>query len=153
MIQLCAAVSCLCSCSLSYRTSCAHPLTPMRLTCPSRLLLSYTSSLYVLLAEYFTFCNALPRLEILCFLRSLMLSAQHLLHISPPSSCGSCICLMVVVFLFVPVFIYAGVSSNLKMSSYMPNIIAALGTVLRRCGVSPPYMLTSPSSLITSLKH
>lgn len=39
------------------------------------------------------------------------------------------------------------------MTSYMPNMMAALGTVRMRCGVSPPYRPTRPSSIHTRLKH
>lgn len=39
------------------------------------------------------------------------------------------------------------------MTSYMPNMMAALGTVRIRCGVSPPYRPTMPSSIHTRLKH
>lgn len=48
---------------------------------------------------------------------------------------------------------YDGACSNFKIPSYMPNMMAALGTVLRRCGVRPPYMAAMPSSFHISLKH
>jgi hypothetical protein len=48
---------------------------------------------------------------------------------------------------------YYDACSNFKIPSYIPNMIMALGTVLRRCGVNPPYMATMPSSFQTILKH
>jgi len=39
------------------------------------------------------------------------------------------------------------------MPSYIPNMIAALGTVLSRCGVMPPYRPARPSSNQTRRKH
>jgi hypothetical protein len=47
----------------------------------------------------------------------------------------------------------AGVSHSFRITSYIPNIIAALGTVRNRCGVRPPYRATMPSSFKISLKH
>jgi len=41
--------------------------------------------------------------------------------------------------------IYEGACNNFNMPSYMPNMMAALGTVRKRWGVSPPYMATIPS--------
>jgi hypothetical protein len=61
------------------------------------------------------------------------------------------ICYKVALILYPP--IYDGACSNFKIPSYIPNMIAALGTVLRRCGVRPPYMATMPSSFQISLKH
>jgi hypothetical protein len=49
--------------------------------------------------------------------------------------------------------LYDGACSNFKMPSYIPNMMAALGTVRRRWGVSPPYRATMPSSFQISLKH
>jgi hypothetical protein len=49
--------------------------------------------------------------------------------------------------------IYLSACNSFRMPSYIPNIIAALGTVLSKCGVRPPYMATMPSSFQTSLKH
>lgn len=43
--------------------------------------------------------------------------------------------------------------SSLTTISQVPNMIIELGTVLRRCGVKPPYILATPSSLMTNLKH
>jgi hypothetical protein len=51
------------------------------------------------------------------------------------------------------VLVYDCSPNNLRITSYMPNMIAALGTVRRRCGVRPPYMEAIPSSFQTSLKH
>lgn len=48
---------------------------------------------------------------------------------------------------------YAGVLVKRRIPSYMPNMMAALGTVRIRCGVSPPYRPIMPSSFQTSLKH
>ena len=42
--------------------------------------------------------------------------------------------------------------SNLR-DTHMPNMIAALGTTRNRCGVRPPYIDASPSSLQMVRKH
>lgn len=40
-----------------------------------------------------------------------------------------------------------------SIPSYMPNMMAALGTVRIRCGVRPPYRPMKPSSIQTTRKH
>jgi hypothetical protein len=40
-----------------------------------------------------------------------------------------------------------------RTASYMPNMMAALGTTLSICGTRPPYRAAIPSSFQTSLKH
>src|ERR1700761_396803 len=43
--------------------------------------------------------------------------------------------------------------SKRSTASYVPNIIAALGTTRNICAVSPPYKPASPSSLNIKRKH
>lgn len=43
--------------------------------------------------------------------------------------------------------------SNRSITSYIPNMMAALGTTLSICGVSPPYSEAIPSSFQIVVKH
>lgn len=42
---------------------------------------------------------------------------------------------------------------NFKTASYVPNMIAALGTTRIMCGTNPPYNAASPSSRNMRRKH
>lgn len=117
------------------------PSASNAILCPSRL--SYICHLC-----YFTlFSSVLP-----------VNMAPHLMALDVVTPCSMLSPTRALVLCYLAleigqIYIGCSVASSLKMSSYMPNMIAALGTVLRRCGVKPPYMETIPSSFQTSLKH